>query len=186
MLHALTIELENQPVEPPDLLARLAARGVRLLDGRRYLLLDAPPEVLAEPEWPELEAAASRSGQALQNLAVLIAMTRQDTRPHDLVERMMALPAACLPVLVEALGGAARLGTVASELSSEAQVDLCFAAYLQALSFQVAHGLETDDDERDEDDQDDEPSGSPDDAPQGMVLSAPAGGEPTGTPVSWA
>lgn len=165
MLHAVIIDSEPRPLDPPDLLARLAVRGVRLLDPRRHLLLDAPVDLLTAEEWPELEGAVRRSGSALQNLAVLVAMTRADTAPEQLVERMLALPAACLPVLIEALGGADRLERLASDVGSEAQLDLCFAAYLQALGYQVAHGLGEDDEE----------DGEPGDGPRGYGSDGAAG-----------
>jgi hypothetical protein len=175
MFHVVPIELDS-PTDParrpaPDLLVRLAAQGVRLLDHRRYLLLEAPPEVLAGDEWPALEAAAGRSGAALQNLAVLVAMARTDTRPYELVERMLALPSECFPVLIEALGGPERIPRLARDLGSEAQLDLCFAAYLQALAHQVANNLG--------DDEEDEPEGDggPSEVPAELLLGAESAGD---------
>lgn len=161
MLHPVIIASEPRPLDPPDLLARLAARGVRLVDGRCHLLLDLPPELLAAPEWPELEAAVSRCGATLQNLAVLVATSRADTTPRQLVERILELPAGCFPVLIQALGGLDRLELVAENVTSEPQLDLCFAAYLQALGYQVAHGLGQDEDEDEDGDHEGTPTPPP-------------------------
>ena len=138
------------PVMPQDLLSRLTARGLRVLDSRRWLLVAAPPEVFLEPGWEETEALLRRWAAPLQQQATMVAWARGDITPGELVERILDLPSPCLPVVVETLGGVEGLERLIRAPRTVADLDVCYAAYLAGLTHQVVQGLGREEDEQED------------------------------------
>lgn len=114
----------------------LAGHGVHLLDPRRWLAVELPPELVRRPAWSQLEVLLRERAGGFALVARTIGMMADSNPPAELPRRLRQLAGEGLLVAESVIGRQhlALLDRDPRELSP-AELDLLYAALAAALAY---------------------------------------------------
>ena len=113
---------------PRTAMARLAAAGIRLRDDGRDLIARVPRDLAASKAWPALDRLLTRHAVALADAAALVQEVRRRFPPADVVAHLRGIEPPLRSLVVEVVGGRARLEALLAGQPRGAELDLaCFA-----------------------------------------------------------
>ena len=118
-------------------LSVLAGAGVHLLDPRRWLIAELPPELPRRADWPQLEALLAERAAGLAVVARAIGMMAESNPPELVPRRLRRLSGEGLRRAREVLGRRADLLEREPAALTPAELDLLYAALVAALAHQA-------------------------------------------------